>query len=198
MSVALVALAALLTACGGPPDGSSGMSATEFPRPYHLPVATLTDQRGEPFELHAGGSGKLTLLYFGYTHCPDICPITMARVARALELLEPEERAQVRTIFVTLDADRDDPERLARWLGAIDSTFIGLTGSQDELDAALGAFGYVMPPGADRSTADYEVAHPPTLFLFTREPLGRFGYAHGVEAPELLAADLRHLLEAER
>ncbi|MDZ7781323.1 MAG: SCO family protein [Gemmatimonadota bacterium] len=189
-----------LATCAPPEEGSQlasvteNISATQFRQPRDMPVVTLTNQHGEPFELRAEASGKVTLLYFGYTHCPDVCPITMSSVARALSRLEPEERARVLPVFVTLDPARDSPDRVGEWLGSMDSTFVGLTGTQEEVDDAAEQLGYVLPDQERPDSGWYEVAHPDVLFVFTPELLGRFGYHEGSATPDAIAADLRTLL----
>lgn len=195
------AVAVLLAcACAPAEEGSrlatltEELTATPFFQPYDLPVVTLTDQTGAPFELRARAAGKVTLLYFGYTSCPDVCPITMARVGQALTLLEPAERAGVLPVFISLDADRDTPERVGRWVSALHPDLIGLTGPQESLDDAVAQLGFVFPEVERPAEGFYEVAHPADLFLFTPELLGRFGYRHGEAAPEDIAADLRALL----
>jgi protein SCO1 len=212
------ALVLAVAGCAAPEDGSriaavtERVNATLFGTPFELPDVTLTDQTGAPFELAARADGKVTLLFFGFTNCPDICPITMGIVARGLEQLDPAERERVLTVFVTLDPPRDGPERLAQWLGALDPSFVGLTGSQAEVDDALARLGFVMPPAAepgadgtghgdhgdhgsgDASDGDYDVAHPTALFVFTPDGVGRFGYGLGQTDPDGLAADLRTIL----
>lgn len=190
-----------LATCAPTEEGSrlaavtENLSASPVMQPRDLPVVTLTDQNGEPFELRAEARGKVTLLYFGYTHCPDICPITMASTARALSRLEPEEREQVLPVFVTLDPARDSPERMEEWLAGMDSTFVGLTGTQEEVDDAVEQLGYVLPQQERPDSGWYEVAHPSMLFVFTPELLGRFGYHEGDATPDAIAADLRTLLD---
>lgn len=227
----IAAVVLVAAACAPAEEGSrfaavtERVSATNFPEPYPMPRVTLTDQTGTPFQLAAEAEGRIALLFFGYTNCPDICPITMANAAAALDMLEPEERKRVLTVFVTLDPLRDDPDRMAEWLGGLDPSFVGLTGSQEEVDAALAQLGFVMPsasemaggtrhehgdeagahgddPGAHgdeagAAGADYEVAHPTALFVFTPDGLGRFGYGNGEARPDVLAADLRAMLASD-
>lgn len=199
LAATLVLLTAAIAACGG--DGIQAvarrLNAAEFGQPYPMPSGTLTDQRGNPFDLRAGTAGKITFVYFGYTHCPDVCPLTMAALARGLQQLDPSERAGVETVFITLDAARDDPARLDRWLSAMDTSFVGLTGEQEHLEEVLGQMGFVMPPYEAPEGGDYEVPHPATLFLFTPEPQGRFGYPAGSVTPEAVAADVRELEKVE-
>ena len=200
---ALLLLTLCVTACAPPEEGSrlaevtEGLHAQSFMQPYDLPAVTLTDQGGDPFELRARAIGKVTLLYFGYTHCPDVCPITMASVARGLAQLDPVERAMVLPVFITLDAERDPPEQVGRWLSALDSTIVGLTGTQEEVNAAVASMGYVFPDLERPENGFYEVAHPGTLFVFTPELLGRFGYPDGEATPDRIAEDLRALVAFE-
>lgn len=198
--LALALVTMLPAACAPAEEGSrlagltEELTATPFFQPYDLPAVTLTDQHGEPFELRAEAAGKVTLLYFGYTSCPDVCPVTMARVGRALGLLEPEARAGVLPVFISLDAHRDSPEQVRRWVSALHPDIVGLAGSQEELDDAVEQLGFVFPETERPEEGFYEVAHPADLFLFTPELLGRYGYRHGDATPETIAADLRTLL----
>jgi cytochrome oxidase Cu insertion factor (SCO1/SenC/PrrC family)/copper(I)-binding protein len=193
----------LVDGCAPAEEGSRLAGVTErltaapYFRPYDLPAVTLTDQDGEPFELRARAAGKVTLLYFGYTSCPDVCPITMARVGRSLAMLEPEERARILPVFITLDPERDTPERIRDWIGALHPDIVGLTGPKERLDAAVEGMGFVFPDMERPEEGFYEVAHPVDLFLFTPELLGRFGYDHGEASPEEIAADLRTLVAFE-
>lgn len=199
-AAALLLGALLAGACAPAEDGSrlagvtERLTATPYFRPYDLPAVTLTDQDGEPFELRARASGKVTVLYFGYTSCPDVCPITMARMGRSLAMLEPEERARILPVFITLDPERDTPERIREWVGALHPDIVGLTGPQERLDAAVEGMGFVFPDLERPEEGFYEVAHPVDLFLFTPELLGRWGYDHGEATPEEIAADLRTLV----
>jgi cytochrome oxidase Cu insertion factor (SCO1/SenC/PrrC family) len=124
LRAALVALVVVLTGCAEPADpiqrAAGRMTGSAFMTPYDMPAVTLTDQNGEDFDLRLDTREQMTLVFFGYTSCPDICPITMAKVARAVGLLEPEVREHVGVLFVSLDAKRDTPERVKEWLGTFD------------------------------------------------------------------------------
>ena len=145
-------LALSLAACGSsaasPPAGSSGASSAAasafrgatFVQPHPRPSFVLTDQHGKRYDFAARTRGKATFLFFGYTHCPDICPTTMADVAAALRGLPAAQRDGVQVVFVTTDPKRDTPPVLAAWLANFDpdlrTKFVGLTGSQAQVDAA--------------------------------------------------------------
>ena len=116
-----------------------------LPKPYERPSFTLTDQDGTPFDFGAATKGKPTLLFFGYTNCPDVCPTTMADIAVALRTVKPDLAKQVQVVFVTTDPTRDTPAVLGQYMDRFDSDlpvrFTGLTGDQAALDAAQAAAG---------------------------------------------------------
>ena len=130
------------------------------------PDFILTDEHGEVFDFRAETAGKLALLFFGYTYCPDVCPVHMASLAAVKRDLSTTEQRAMRVIFVTADPRRDTPERLRAWLGNFDSEFVGLRGSEAEVDSIM--LGLGLPP-AIRDTAagpDYAVGHASQVIAF--------------------------------
>jgi protein SCO1/2 len=121
----------------GPDDRFAGADLAE---PYRRPSFTLTDTTGAPYDFTATTAGRPTLLFFGYTECPDVCPTTMADVAVALRGLDPAVAAEVEVVFVTTDPATDTPEVLDEYLRRFDADlptrFVGLTGSQELIDQA--------------------------------------------------------------
>jgi protein SCO1/2 len=121
----------------GPDDHYAGL---DLPEPYRRPSFTLTDTSGAPYDFAEQTAGRPTLLFFGYTNCPDVCPATMADVALALRGLDPAVAEQVQVVFVTTDPAFDTAEVLGEYLGRFDAdlptSFVGLTGSQDLIDQA--------------------------------------------------------------
>src|SRR5690606_5395280 len=93
-----------------------------------IPSVTLESLDGQPVDLAEAAQGKLSLLFFGYTHCPDVCPVHMTNIAAVLHAFSWARRDSIRVVFVTTDPERDTPERLRTWLASIDSTFVGLRG----------------------------------------------------------------------
>ncbi|MGW1839183.1 SCO family protein [Streptomyces sp. NPDC002067] len=139
LAAVLTAAAALtLTACGPDDDGgdkpaASVSGATAKPivtldNPIEKPDLTLTDSDGTSYDLLAKTKGHPTLIYFGYTNCPDVCPLTMANLAVAVKQLPKAEQDDLRVLFITSDPERDTPEALKKWLGGINKNFTGLTG----------------------------------------------------------------------
>ncbi len=150
LATGIAAVSLLATGCAGtsapsrPAAGASYHGVEPVPVPAR-PSYVLTDTEGQPFDFAARTKGRPTYVYFGYTHCPDECPTAMADLAAALRKSSQAARKDVQVIFVTTDAARDTGPVMRRWLDQFSTTFIGLIGTQDELDAAARASG--VPPG---------------------------------------------------
>lgn len=136
---ALVAtLLLVLTACGGSASGGSGAFAgTPVDPPFTVAHIDLTDTEGQSYDLASSSGRKLTLAFFGYTNCPDVCGLVMGNLAAAMTRLSEADRQEVQVVFVTTDPARDDPSVLRRYLDRLDPDFEGLTGDLDDI-AALG------------------------------------------------------------
>lgn len=122
-----------LTACGDEPEEFTG---ARLDQPYAAPTVELTDTDGAPYSLAADTDKPMTLVFFGYTHCPDLCPMVMNNVAAGLNRLDDDDREQVDMVFVTTDPARDDEATLRRYLDGYGEGFIGLTGELDDVVAA--------------------------------------------------------------
>ncbi len=137
--------------------------------------------------------GKLVLIYFGYTYCPDICPTSLAATSQALNSLTPSELAQVKTVFVSVDPERDTPARLKDYVAFFHPTIVGVTGSPKAVAAAAKKYGAVYARQDIASTASYVVDHSAWTYIVT--PDGRLvdRIAHGA-APEQIAAQIHQWL----
>ncbi|MFJ6571337.1 SCO family protein [Streptomyces sp. NPDC091292] len=146
LAAALLTAATLtLSACGSSDESSAPTVkvesetdqkvATVLDSPYTKPDLVLTDTKGEKFDLRAATKGKPTLIYFGYTNCPDVCPLTMGNIAQAKKSLPKADQDKLQVVFVTTDPERDTPESLGKWLKAQDPEFIGLTGDFSTIQA---------------------------------------------------------------
>ncbi|ANZ17381.1 SCO family protein [Streptomyces noursei] len=142
---AATALGLTLTACGsGDGDkavaevsgGTAAKPIVTLDSPSEKPDLTLTDTDGKSYDLLEKTKGHPTLIYFGYTNCPDVCPTTMANIAVAVKQLPQAERDDLRVVFVTSDPERDTPAQLKKWLGGINKDFIGLTGPFNKIQQA--------------------------------------------------------------
>jgi protein SCO1 len=159
------------------------------------PDITLTDTSGKPFNLVKGTAGKLTLLYFGYTHCPDVCPATMADLGLAVKMLTRAQQSAIDVVFVTSDPWRDTPPVLRSWLNSFDPAFIGLTGSYTTIQNAARALGIDLEkPTA--TTGDYDVTHGAEVLAFAKNAKAKTVYTAGVSAKDY-AADLPKLLAGQ-
>jgi protein SCO1/2 len=127
---------------------------------------TLTNAEGDT--VHADDyRGKIKLLYFGYTHCPDICPLTLSTVGRALKQLGDEANT-VRVLFVSVDPERDSPKALKNYAHAFGPQFVGLTGTQKQLKALAKRYRVSYSYGTPDANGDYTVNHSAAIFVFDR------------------------------
>lgn len=164
-------------------SGMTGFRGISLSNPIARPSFVLTDVDGKPFDVGKEISGKVGLLFFGYTHCPDVCPLHMANIAAVLRKMPFEQRDLIRVLFVTTDPERDTPKRLKEWLGAFDPTFIGLTGTKAALDSAQKSLGLPpgvkeFPPGGD--SANYFIAHAAQVIAFARDGNAYLIYPNGI------------------
>ena len=127
----LVVLAAVTAGCGD--DDPPPFSGTVLDNPYRVPDTDLTDTDGQPFSLADDTDKRLTLVFFGYVNCPDICPAVLNRLTSALTRLDDADREEVQVVFVTSDPERDTPERIREYLDSFDSSFVGLTSDLDTI-----------------------------------------------------------------
>ena len=156
--------------------------------PLPKPDLVLTDTNGEAFDILAETEGYLTLLYLGYTHCPDICPTHLLDLAKVLEAMDPELVERIRVVFITTDPERDDAAAIRRWLDLFDSSFIGLTIESETLSSLLRSLG--MPQIVKQPLGDgrYAVNHATYLIAYTPDNLGHIVY------PFLMGGGLRELM----
>ncbi|MBA1272873.1 SCO family protein [Stutzerimonas azotifigens] len=134
-----------------------------LPRERALPEVTLTNQDDQPFST-SELRGRWSLLFFGFTHCPDICPTTLADVRRLLSQLEPDVRDQLQVILVSADPARDTPAQLKQYLGFYRAGFLGLTGEVDQLQTLSRGLGLPFVPASD-TQGNYSVSHSGNLAL---------------------------------
>lgn len=140
----------------------------------------LIDQDGKSFHL-AQLRGKLVLLFFGYTHCPDACPTTMSKLARVYKELGPDA-AKVTTLFVSVDPGRDTASTLKSYLAYFRISSMGLTGSKEEIDAVVKQYGARYEIEQSDSAAGYHINHSTDLYLLDKKgKLARtFSYTDGL------------------
>ncbi len=159
-----------LAACGGGKSG--GVSAAQLSQPLSLPAGTFTSTSNKTFDLAQEAKGSLTLVFFGYTHCPDECPTTMADLGAALRSLPADVSKNVQVVFVTSDPDRDTPAVMNTWLSNFDAgvprPFIGLT-TKDvaTVDAYGGKLGVPLLPPQREPDGTIDVTHGAQVLAFS-------------------------------
>lgn len=169
------------------------LKGTPFDPPTSVPEIELMTDNGQLFRLSESNS-DITLVYFGYTFCPDVCPLSMINVKVALTQLEQTERARVQVIFISVDPERDTPQVLDRFLAAFDPTFIGLTDDLGKVQKVLPVFKvFAAKEVVENSKSDYLVSHTAKLFLLNANHDILFTYPFDFE-PEDLSSDLTYLL----
>jgi len=170
------------------------LAATVLPSPKPLEPFHLTDSRGRPFSLHAL-EGHWTLLDFGYTYCPDVCPTTLSMLdAVARDLAQSGSEDQVRIVFISVDPERDTPKRLAEYVTYFNPTFLGATGTDADLHALTDQLGVLFLRVDTRDSAlGYVMDHSTHLILI--DPQARmhaiFSSPH---EPKKIAADIKSLV----
>lgn len=156
------------------------LQGTELGTALTKPAATFATAAGEPFDLVADTAGRLSLWFFGYTNCPDVCPVHLGVLAAALDQLDDGVADTTQVCFVGVDTRRDTPARLREFLGALDRDFVGLTASPEVIDRTMAALDLPAPtfdpPAADGS---YAVGHPSQILAFTRDDRCHVVYPFG-------------------
>ncbi len=164
--------------------------------PAPVPDFELMADNGQPFRLSEANS-DITLVYFGYTFCPDVCPLTMVDVRDALAQLDPAQRERVQVIFISADPERDTPEVLDRYLSAFDPAFIGLTDDFEKIQQVMQPFGaFAEKEEVENSAAGYLVSHTARLYLLDANHDILLTYPFGFEVEDL-HSDLAYLLQQE-
>lgn len=181
-------LALLLSGCGNPsaPDEKPPLAEARIGGPF-----TLIDSKG--LERHwSDWGGRYRLVYFGYTYCPAICPTDVLWNMQgydSFKLSNPALAAQVQPIFITIDPERDTPERVGEFTAAFSDDLIGLTGTQEQVDVAIRAFGVYAQKGEVYADGGYDMDHTRATYLMGRngEPIALIPTQDG---PEAVAAEL--------
>jgi protein SCO1/2 len=152
---------------------------------------TLTGPGGEQVNLH-DFRGQAVLLYFGYTFCPDVCPATLVELAQANERLgDDAQKAQV--IMISVDPDRDTPEHLEEYVTHFDPSFIGITGSEDEVAEVATQYGIFYEKHEGTVATGYLIDHTASVVVIDPDGHLRLIYPFGTPAKDI-AEDIRHLV----
>lgn len=183
LGAVLAALSTLvLTGCGSGdaeqprPDNPGGVlisgvdegqfKGAEPAAPYDMPDVTLTATNGRDFNLISDTAYPVTLVFYGYTHCPDICPLVMSDITAAMVQLPDDVRGDTQMVFITTDPARDTPEALRSYLDRYDSDFVGLTGDLDSIVRAADDMGVAIEGKKTLPSGGYDVGHGAQVIAF--------------------------------
>ncbi len=195
-AVALLALAAGLAGCDKlVPGSAAGFKSVDITGAEYGRQLALTDADGKPRTL-ADFKGKVSVVFFGYTHCPDVCPTTLAEIAEVKAMLG-KDGERVQAIFVTVDPERDTPQLLKAYMANFGPGFIALHGSAEQTAAAAREFKvfYMKVPG--KTEGSYTVDHTAGSYIIDAQGRLRLFARYGMPAPDL-ASDLKQLLAESR
>lgn len=190
----LMGLFVLLSACGqsnNQSDAKNGFVGTDITGADFSKPLALTDHTGKKRTM-SDFAGKVVVLFFGYTHCPDVCPTTMADLKQAMKLLG-DKSDQVQVLFVTVDPQRDTQEVLAQFVPSFDKRFIGLWGNEAETAAALSSFKIYASKVEDSGKSGYTIDHSAGTYVFDKQGKIRLYMEYG-QKPADIASDLGMLL----
>ena len=182
----LLVCALALAGCAPDQFRSTDITGANFARDFEL-----TDHNGKPRAL-ADFRGKVVVLFFGFTHCPDICPSTLAQFAQAAKQLGDDAK-RVQFLFVTVDPERDTPEVLRAYVPAFDSRFLGLTGDMPEIMRTAKEFKVLFQKQPGKTADSYTVDHSAGTYVFDTAGRARLFARHDQPVPDLVH-DIRLLL----
>ena len=196
MRKALVLLLALLVPAalaGCAKSSADTFSGAVLHAPFHAPATELTDTEGQPFSLAGSTDKRLTLVFFGYTHCPDECPTTMATLASAMLQLDEADRSDVQVVFVTTDPARDTGPVIRSWLDHFDPDFVGVTGPLPTIKNVAEQVGVPIAKGRRLPSGGYDVTHGTQVLGLDGKNQIPVVWTIGTTAPQF-AHDIHQLL----
>jgi protein SCO1/2 len=176
-SLLAISVLLLISGCTAAPSGPTGhrdadpagyMGGSSLPKPYSMPDVSLTDTSGRPYNLATTPSKPVTLLFFGYTHCPDVCIAVLSDVSLGLQRLAPADRDQIQLVFVTTDPARDQEKQIRRYLDRFNPSFVGLTGPMSAIKRAASEVGVDIEGKKKLPSGGYEVGHSAQVIGFSR------------------------------
>lgn len=193
MKVILALVLTLVLAACNPAPEPPVFQATDITGAAFARDFKLTDHNGQARTL-ASFKGKVVAIFFGYTHCPDVCPTTLSDFAAALKQLGPQAD-QVQVLFVTVDPQRDKPELLKQYVPAFDPRFLGMTTDEAGLKALAKEYKVVYQKTSVKGADNYLIDHSAGTYIYDTESRLRLLIPYG-SSPDLIAQDLKTLLGA--
>jgi protein SCO1/2 len=199
----------MLAGCGGSGNGAAasnsgavaytrtqdtdGFRGIGLPRAYHVPDVTLTDSSGAPYNLVDDTTKPVTLVFFGYTSCPDVCSLVMADMAAAMTQLDPQTASKVQPLFVTTDPPRDTPKVIRAYIDRFHPSFEGLTGPMAKIRDAAEPLGVPITGTRRLPSGGYEVGHGSQIIGVTADDEAHVVWTQGTPVEDLVA-DIRTLV----
>lgn len=192
-TLALVVVGLLAAACstGGAEKGFTG---TRLETPYQAADIALTDTSGRPFSLVKDTDKPLTLVFFGYTHCPDFCPLVLNNIAAGINMLDDADSAKVDVVLVTTDPTRDDEKTMRAYLDGYNKSFIGLTGDLDTVIEVGEPLHVYVNDGKKLPTGGYDLGGHSTFTLGLDDSAEAVALWNQETSAKEFAADIRTLL----
>jgi protein SCO1/2 len=191
LAAALVPAVLLLAACGG---SDAELTGAVLDQPYVVPATPLTDTDGASYSLADDTDKRLTLVFFGYTNCPDICQVVMSTLASAMTRLDDADRDQVDVVFVTTDPARDDQSALREYLDRFDPSFVGLTGPLATIIDVGKALAVAIEQGEKLPSGGYDVTHGTAVLGIDGSDVVPIVWTQGTSATQF-ADDVHQLLD---
>ncbi|WP_051548626.1 SCO family protein [Nocardioides sp. URHA0032] len=190
----LIASLLALSACGGSAQGDGELHGHVLDPPFHVSATPLTDTDGQPYSLTKDTDRPLTLVFFGYSHCPDICQTVMSNLGSAMTRLDEKDRDRVDVVFVTTDPARDTASALKQYLAHFDPQFIGLTGDLRTIIDIAKPMGVGITQGEKLPTGGYDVTHGTTITGVDADDEGSVYWNETTSSADF-AADIHTLLD---
>jgi protein SCO1 len=184
--ILLLAVILLIAACSQPKLVGTDITGADFAKEL-----ALTDHTGKPRTM-SDFKGKVVVLFFGYTHCPDVCPTTMSDLKQTMKLLG-DQANDVQVLFVTVDPQRDTQAILAQYVPYFDKRFIGLYGSLQQTAEMMGNFKIWYSKVDSKTPGDYTIDHSGGLYVFDKQGKIRL-YMDNTEKAAQMVSDLQHFL----
>lgn len=163
-------------------------------RPVEANQFTLTAHNGSSKSL-SDFQGKVVLIFFGFVNCPDVCPTTLLEIGKVYKALTPREQEQVQVLLISVDPERDTPQLLEKYVTFFGPTFLGLTGTPEQIAEVAKKYGVFYQKSAIKSSTEYNVDHTATVFALDPKGQLRLIYGSGKAAEtERVLQDVRWLL----
>ena len=193
-ALALVACLALAGCAQAETSDKDELGGTELASPWQAADVELTDTAGAPYSLATDADKPLTLVFFGYSKCPDICQMVMGNITSALTRVDESVADDVDVVFVTTDPARDTEKALKRYLERFDPGFVGLTGSLDDIEVAADSFHVAFEVEDKLPSGGYDVTHGTQVFALSPEGEVDRYWSQDVSSQQL-AQDISLLVE---